>query len=136
MCLTSCCPEWNEPAEFTQFLSSAGFKAFGGNVKPFALAPAEPQLYESTAEGVTVFENGITEVFRTKVPTDEKAAEVGKTWEVFIDTLKEKHDVKSLHGLSLNLAEKSFVGAIGWRSLEVNKHSSPFGMLANFVPGP
>lgn len=119
--LTIIVPEWDGRAEFDHFLTTDDFKTFSAKVKPYALAPSEIQLYESTAEGSTVFTDGITEVFRTKVSTRDTTAEVEKAWAMFYDALRKRSDAKVLHGLSVNLHEQFFVGAVGWDSSEVRR---------------
>ncbi|KAH8596278.1 hypothetical protein B0O99DRAFT_619996 [Bisporella sp. PMI_857] len=109
---------WTNMPAFQSFVTSDTFKALSGTVKPHALAPPEIQLYKSPTEGLHISSQGFTEVFRTKVPNDKLEVEVGGAWKRFMDAINEKHDIESLHGLSLNLPEKVFVGAIGWRSLE------------------
>ncbi|MCJ1303251.1 hypothetical protein MMC08_006059 [Hypocenomyce scalaris] len=110
--------KWNERTEFDDFLTSDEFKVFAGKTKPYALAPSKIELFESTSEGQTVFSKGITEVFRIGVSTDQKIAEVENAWVSFRDKVQREHDIKVLHGLSVNVPERCFVGAIGWSSLK------------------
>jgi hypothetical protein len=72
-----------------------------------------------------VFGNALTEVWQVKIGEGErKAAQSKEAWQKFVSAVAEAGDVngkgKSFHGMSLNLEERRWSGALGWESGEVN----------------
>lgn len=86
-------------------------------VKPYALAPPNPQLYETDVGPSGVFAATLTEVWQVKLGEEEKAKQA---WKTFITAVEALGAVKSSSGTSLNQEEKQFVGIIGWDSVEVS----------------
>jgi hypothetical protein len=113
--------EWENPDALQKVLDSDRFKTFGATVvKPYAAGPAVPQLYETNASPVYAFSSPLTEIFRVEIPGTEEMKRAKQTWKLFETALKSNSkDVQVLSGLSMNLEEKLFLGAIGWKASEV-----------------
>jgi hypothetical protein len=72
-----------------------------------------------------VFGDALTEVWQVKIgQMDDKAAESEAAWEKFVHAVAEAggvtDDEESFYGKSLNLEERRWVGALGWKSSEVS----------------
>lgn len=113
--------EWENPDDLQKVLDSDRFKTFGATiVKPYAAGPATPQLYETNTSPVSAFSLPLTEVFRVEIPGTEEMKRAKETWELFETVLKgNSGNVQVVSGLSTNLEEKLFLGAIGWKTSEV-----------------
>jgi hypothetical protein len=97
-------------------------------VLPYSHALPVPQLYDTNIQPGNVFGNALTEVWQVKIGEGDKKAEESKgAWEKFVRAVAEAGgltgDGKSLHGSSLNLEERRWVGALGWESSEVSLNS-------------
>ena len=96
-------------------------------MKPLALAPAQPQLFETNLEPDAVFSSVLTEVYRIKIPNETVATAVKDSWREFDSAIVKaattercEAEAHLISGTSLNLEEKTFVGVIGWRSAEAS----------------
>jgi hypothetical protein len=113
--------EWENPDALQKVLDSDRFKTFGATVvEPYAAGLATPQLYETNASPVSAFSLPLTEVFRVEIPGTEEMNRAKQTWELFETALKsDSKDIQVLSGLSMNLEDKLFLVAIGWKAPEV-----------------
>jgi hypothetical protein len=72
-----------------------------------------------------VFGNVLTEVWQVKIGEEaNKVAESEAAWEKFVHAVAEAGGVtggeEKFHGRSLNLEERRWTGALGWKSSEVS----------------
>jgi hypothetical protein len=110
--------EWADQAHFDSFVASENFQIFKDRVLPYAHALPVPQLYNTDIQPVNVFGNALTEAWQVKIGEGNEIAEESKVaWEKFVRAVAEAGGVvgdgKSLHGTSLNLEERRWVGALG-----------------------
>jgi len=108
-------------------LASDDFKAFGAQVKPFSLAPPNPQLFETDLGPSAVFASPLSEIFLIKIGEERDA---GQVWKVFTDAIKNLDavghsngthtSINFIFGTSLNQEEKKSIGAIAWGEIEVS----------------
>lgn len=104
-------------------MASDDFETFKTVVKPHSAAPPVPQLYNTDFEPVEVFASTLTETWQVKIKdSDEKVAKTKDAWEKFVSAVVETGGAsgKGIHGTSLNLDEKRWVGVLGWDSMEVS----------------
>jgi hypothetical protein len=99
-------------------------------VKPFLLAPPQPQLYETYLSRLPAFTAPVTEAFR--ITKHDNSDEIEKAWQEMIAALKATPlAISSLSGSSVNLESEMFAGVIGWDSLEVRPKLNAFRCLSN-----
>jgi hypothetical protein len=116
--------EWEKDSSFYNFISTTEFQEFVSQVKNVITAPPGPQIYETDIEPTNIFTSPLTEVFRVKIGESGDSAEIQKNWEAVVDAALNIAQVDSIHGTSLNLDEKLFVGAFAWEGLEVSLSQS------------
>jgi hypothetical protein len=110
--------EWEEKERFIELVTSEKFKTFGGTVKPFVVAPPQPQLYETDLSPIAAFSAPVTEAFR--IVKHDNSTEIEGAWKEWITALKATLvTINALSGMSINLPNEMFAGVIGWDSLEV-----------------
>jgi hypothetical protein len=91
-------------------------------IKPFATAPARPEVYETDESPMAVFSSVVTEVYRVKFNNEVKLEQVKAAWSEFVSAVKKiLPGVPSLCGISVNLDEDFHVGILGWDGLEVRQ---------------
>jgi hypothetical protein len=87
-------------------------------VKPFLLAPLQPQLYETDLSPLAVFTAPVTEAFR--ITKHDNGDEIENVWQEMTTALKATPlTISSLSGSSVNLESEMFAGVIGWDSIEL-----------------
>lgn len=87
-----------------------------------------PQLYNTDVQPCNVFGNALTEVWQVNIgERDDKAAGSEAAWKKFVHAVAEADgltdDEERFYGESLNLEERRWVGALGWKSSEVSSGS-------------
>jgi hypothetical protein len=123
--------EWTEEAAFDSFLSSDDFTAFTSPIKPLAAGPAELQLFDTDLGPSQVMSAPLAEIFRLQLKDDENSIAVAKNaWKELVNTISSC--VPVICGTSLNLQERVFIGAIGWKSLEVCGHKRTLMSIAEY----
>ena len=120
--------EWEDQEHFDPFVASENFQIFKDRVLPYSHALPVPQLYSTDVQPCNVLGDALTEVWQVKIgERDDKAAESEAAWEKFVHAVTEAggvtDDEERFHGKSLNLEERRWVGALGWKSGEVSSGS-------------
>ncbi|KAJ4982660.1 hypothetical protein SVAN01_11850 [Stagonosporopsis vannaccii] len=116
--------EWEDSSHFDSFVASDIFETFKTVVKPHSAAPPVPQLYNTDFEPTEVFASALTEAWQVKVgDSNGKVAETKNAWEKFVSAVVEAGGAsgRGIHGTSLNLEEKRWVGVLGWESMEIRE---------------
>ncbi|KAJ4982538.1 short chain dehydrogenase reductase [Stagonosporopsis vannaccii] len=118
--------EWADQSHFDSFVAGKNFQIFKDRVLPYSQALPVPQLYATDLEPGVVFGNALTEVWQVKIGDgNEKAAQAKKAWGKFVNAVAEADSAsgkgKSFHGISLNLEERRWSGALGWESGEIRE---------------
>ncbi|RDL35317.1 Uncharacterized protein BP5553_07248 [Venustampulla echinocandica] len=105
---------WNAVSDFQTFVTGDELGALRNSFISLVTAATSPQLYDTDVEPRSVFGCALTEVFKVKIGDHKENKEKVKgAWGNFVKGVGE---VKSLSGVSVNLNERTFVGAIGWES--------------------
>ncbi|KAH6642414.1 hypothetical protein C7974DRAFT_372351 [Boeremia exigua] len=96
--------EWNDDSHFNSFVASDNFAAFK----------------------TKVFGSALTEVWQVKLGEgDAKLVESQEAWRKFVAAVAaadaQKEGTKSIHGPSLNLEERRWVGVLGWDDNETRE---------------
>jgi hypothetical protein len=115
--------EWEDSSHFDSFVASDNFETFKTVVKPHSAAPPVPQLYNTDFEPTEVFASALTEAWQVKIgDSDGKVAETRDAWERFVSAVVRAGGAsgRGIHGTSLNLEERRWVGVLGWESMEVS----------------
>lgn len=115
--------EWDDSSHFDSFVASDNFEIFKTVVKPYSAAPPVPQLYNTDFEPNEVFASALTEAWQVKIGDSVgKVAETTDAWKKFVNAVVEAGGAsgRGIHGTSLNLEEKRWVGVLGWKSMEVS----------------
>lgn len=114
--------EWETAQHFHDFLATPQFQAFGAQVKPFATAPPQPQIFETDLSPSTVFSSPLTEVFRIGIGSGGNNLDVVReAWKAFIAATEiSLPGLPSLSGTSLNLDQELFLGVVGWAGVDVS----------------
>lgn len=125
--------EWEKQQRFDSFVASENFRIFKDRVLPHSQALPVPQLYNTSVQPCNVFENGLSEVWQMKIGKgNDKAAESEAAWKKFVHAVAEAggvtEDEENFYGESLNLEERRWVGALGWKSSEVS-----FGIIFSVI---
>ena len=116
--LTSDELEWTDEASFKTFIASEDYAAFIGPLKPLATGPPDLQFFGTDVGPLEVLSAPVTEVVRIQFKDDAESAAVAKdAWTGLVKALGKGVPVSS--GTSLNLERETFLGTIGWKSLEV-----------------
>jgi hypothetical protein len=86
-------------------------------VQPYAARPALPELYEAKSRSNEITSAAVTQIIKTTASTEAKSA-----WDELIEHIEKSKavGVKSWHGLGIEEKEGTFLGLIGWASLEVS----------------
>ncbi|KUJ15019.1 uncharacterized protein LY89DRAFT_784054 [Mollisia scopiformis] len=133
--------EWEAVSDFQAVVSGEEFAAFRARLIPIVSAIVFPQLYETNVGPATVFGSPLTEVFKVKIGDNKEKEDVVKeAWQKFLNGIGE---VESLNGVSQNVEERTFMGAIGWESEQereatlkkggIEELKTSFGSLETFV---
>jgi len=102
-------------------MTSDKFKSFAPTLLPLVTAKPSPEIYDAVVSPQPVFSAPLTEVFRIKIPSDEKLEATRQRWNEYLAAIDKSHvSVKSLSGTSNNLEETTFFGAVGWNSPAVS----------------
>jgi hypothetical protein len=109
--------EWTDASSFHNFYpKSSGFQGLVQSVKPFVDAPAVPELYEAQPRSTACTSASITQVIKT-VSGNETEQAWGQLEKAITDSTVDKPAF--YHAVGIEKDQGSFLGLIGWKSLNV-----------------
>jgi hypothetical protein len=109
--------EWDNPASFhTFFPKSDKFQTFVSTIKPFAAAPAIPELYEAEERSIDCTSSPMIQIFKVKASDETERA-----WEKLKEGIKiaTANQPSFYHANGIEKDDGTFLGLIGWNSSEV-----------------
>lgn len=116
--------EWPSEEAFNSVLASETFPAFVGPFKPLLAGAPELQLFDTHVGPLDVVSAPLTEIIRIQLKDEAESAAMAKdAWSVLVKSMGNAVPVTC--GISLNLKEGVFMGAIGWKSFEVCRMNRP-----------
>jgi hypothetical protein len=110
--------EWKDAASFHAiYPASETFQAFKVAVQPYAARPALPELFEANSQSDSCTSAAVTQII--KAPANDGAK---KGWEELTQSVKEAGATGASfwHGDGIETHKGTFLGLIGWASLEVS----------------
>lgn len=96
------------------------FTTFGAQIKPFAAAPVQPQVFETYAEPMHAYCAPLTEVYRICLENGTKSSIVKEAWGFLVNAINARTPTRDISGMSVNLEDEIFVAILGWDSTEVS----------------
>jgi hypothetical protein len=123
--------EWDDASSFHNFFpNSENFQGFLKIIKPYAAGPAEPQLYETSLSSAPCSASPVAQIIKVV-----KGSDTEEVWSQVEKTLSGLPGAPKsfFHGSGIEQHEGTFLGMVGWNSLQDYENSRKESAVQDIV---